>query len=125
MNCPRCEGPLDERVRDGVTIDVCARCRGIWLDRGELEKLIAIATADDRSLAADERPGQRREERFFPPSGERVYTRRRPDDSDARPLPDDPERRWHHDSDAHRMPAAGDGRRRKRRWYESIGDLFD
>ena len=42
MNCPRCGSePLDERVREGVTIDVCGACRGIWLDRGELEKLIA------------------------------------------------------------------------------------
>ena len=32
---------MDERVREGVTIDVCGACRGIWLDRGELEKLIA------------------------------------------------------------------------------------
>lgn len=30
-----------ERERDGVTIDVCEDCRGIWLDRGELEKLLS------------------------------------------------------------------------------------
>ncbi len=42
MNCPRCEtATLDEREREGVTIDVCKGCRGLWLDRGELEKLIA------------------------------------------------------------------------------------
>ena len=47
MNCPRCETTtLDERDRDGVTIDVCRTCRGIWLDRGELEKLIARTTAE-------------------------------------------------------------------------------
>lgn len=47
MNCPRCEtATLDERVRDGVTIDVCHTCRGVWLDRGELERLIARTTAD-------------------------------------------------------------------------------
>lgn len=44
MICPRCNKPtLDERERDGVTIDVCSECRGIWLDRGELERLIAMA----------------------------------------------------------------------------------
>lgn len=37
---------LDERDRDGVVIDACKKCRGIWLDRGELEKLIARATAE-------------------------------------------------------------------------------
>ncbi|MEJ7730446.1 MAG: zf-TFIIB domain-containing protein [Polyangiaceae bacterium] len=42
MNCLRCANePLTERNREGVTIDVCGACRGIWLDRGELEKLIA------------------------------------------------------------------------------------
>ncbi len=42
--CPRCEAPiLWECVRDGVSIDLCRRCRGIWLDCGELERLIARA----------------------------------------------------------------------------------
>ena len=42
MNCPRCIGiTLVEIDRDGITLDRCDRCRGIWLDRGELEKLIA------------------------------------------------------------------------------------
>lgn len=44
MNCPRCERvTLNELDRDGVTIDRCDACRGIWLDRGELEKLMARA----------------------------------------------------------------------------------
>ena len=48
MNCPRCTtAHMTELDRDGVTIDRCDRCRGIWLDRGELEKLIARAGADD------------------------------------------------------------------------------
>jgi len=48
MNCPRCvTEPLDERVRDGVMIDVCGSCRGIWLDRGELEKLTARARDEE------------------------------------------------------------------------------
>lgn len=41
MSCPRCHTPLHELDRDGITIDRCERCRGIWLDRGELEKLLA------------------------------------------------------------------------------------
>lgn len=39
MNCPRCNDSLIEQARSGVQVDVCPRCRGIWLDRGELEKL--------------------------------------------------------------------------------------
>jgi Zn-finger nucleic acid-binding protein len=42
MNCPRChDSVLFEIDRDTITIDRCDRCRGIWLDRGELEKLLA------------------------------------------------------------------------------------
>lgn len=41
MNCPRCSMPMVELDRDGITLDRCDRCRGIWLDRGELEKLLA------------------------------------------------------------------------------------
>jgi Zn-finger nucleic acid-binding protein len=32
---------MSELDRDGITMDRCERCRGIWLDRGELEKLLA------------------------------------------------------------------------------------
>ena len=47
VHCPRCEQvELDERERDGILIDVCRSCRGVWLDRGELEKLIARATRE-------------------------------------------------------------------------------
>jgi Zn-finger nucleic acid-binding protein len=38
--CPRCnDSQLVERRLDGLAIDVCSRCQGIWLDRGELEQL--------------------------------------------------------------------------------------
>lgn len=58
MNCPRCtKDTLDEHERDGVTIDRCRTCRGIWLDRGELEKLLAVARQDAED--ADARRGAR------------------------------------------------------------------
>ena len=48
MNCPRCQGAvLDERERDGVVVDVCLGCKGVWLDRGELDKLITRASRED------------------------------------------------------------------------------
>ena len=43
MLCPVCKVGLAISVRQGIEIDICPQCRGIWLDRGELEKLIAIA----------------------------------------------------------------------------------
>jgi Zn-finger nucleic acid-binding protein len=89
MNCPRCQtSELEEKDRDGVTIDVCRACRGLWLDRGELEKLIARATRD-----FDEAP----------PRQERHYDDDKVDSSRRDP----------------RNP------RKKRRWYETLGDVFD
>ena len=42
MNCPRCNtASMEELDRDGITLDRCNSCRGIWLDRGELEKLLS------------------------------------------------------------------------------------
>ena len=39
-SCPRCEGPtLVEIVLDGVPVDRCRQCHGVWLDAGELEAL--------------------------------------------------------------------------------------
>lgn len=43
MNCPVCQSELRPVDRGGIEIDVCTRCRGVWLDRGELDKLIAAA----------------------------------------------------------------------------------
>ena len=40
MNCPICKVPLVMADKQGIEIDYCPQCRGIWLDRGELEKLI-------------------------------------------------------------------------------------
>ncbi len=40
MNCPKCYEPLRIADRQGIEIDYCPDCRGIWLDRGELDKII-------------------------------------------------------------------------------------
>jgi hypothetical protein len=37
--CPVCQGAMKEVSREGILIDTCTQCRGVWLDRGELEKL--------------------------------------------------------------------------------------
>jgi len=39
MTCPKCHGDMRMYERSGVTVDQCTECRGIFLDRGELEKL--------------------------------------------------------------------------------------
>ena len=40
MPCPVCKVPLSMSDRQGIEIDYCPQCRGIWLDRGELDKII-------------------------------------------------------------------------------------
>lgn len=46
MKCPHCPDTLLlMNDRQGVEIDYCPKCRGVWLDRGELDKLIERATA--------------------------------------------------------------------------------
>ncbi len=40
MNCPICNVPLLLADKNAIEIDYCPKCRGIWLDRGELEKII-------------------------------------------------------------------------------------
>lgn len=50
MNCPVCATELRPVDRQGIEVDVCSRCRGVWLDRGELDRLIersAAAAFDD------------------------------------------------------------------------------
>ena len=46
MKCPTCpDATLTMSERQGVEIDYCPQCRGVWLDRGELDKLIDRAAA--------------------------------------------------------------------------------
>lgn len=40
MLCPKCNVPLTMSERQGIEIDYCPTCRGVWLDRGELDKII-------------------------------------------------------------------------------------
>lgn len=40
MKCPHCGEPLLIADRQGIEIDYCRACRGIWIQRGELDKLL-------------------------------------------------------------------------------------
>ncbi|MFM7127023.1 MAG: zf-TFIIB domain-containing protein [Actinomycetota bacterium] len=49
MKCPVCpDADLVMADRQGIEIDYCAKCRGVWLDRGELDKIIERSTEDVR-----------------------------------------------------------------------------
>lgn len=76
--CPNCNASMQAVSRSGVELDMCPTCRGVWLDRGELEKILS-AGREDRQ---DRERFERDVEAF----------RRDPDDW----------RRRHHDDDHHR-----------------------
>lgn len=43
FTCPRCKIKMKKLKKRNIIIDVCAKCKGMWLDAGEMEKLAAIA----------------------------------------------------------------------------------
>lgn len=69
MNCPVCNDvALVLADRQGIEIDYCPRCRGVWLDRGELDKLIERAHASTR---AEPQRSDYRGERDYKPDSDR------------------------------------------------------
>ena len=40
MFCPNCKADMNQYNKNGIIIDACPHCQGIWLDRGELEKIL-------------------------------------------------------------------------------------
>ena len=53
MQCPIDQSTLVKTERQGVEIDYCPTCRGVWLDRGELDKIIERANEADGTTAAN------------------------------------------------------------------------
>lgn len=56
LMCPNDDAAMQTMERGGVQFDMCPSCRGVWLDRGELEKLMEAATADGRASAPQAAP---------------------------------------------------------------------
>jgi Zn-finger nucleic acid-binding protein len=57
MKCPNCEETLVMTERQGIEIDYCPKCRGVWLDKGELDKIIEKSSS---TSSADDYPRQER-----------------------------------------------------------------
>ncbi len=55
MLCPIDNETLVMSERHGVEIDYCPKCRGVWLDRGELDKIIERAAGSSRGGSQDHR----------------------------------------------------------------------
>jgi uncharacterized protein len=137
MRCPVCEDvSLTISSREGIEIDHCPRCRGVWLDRGELDKIIeraapavvGAARSSDAPLRDDR---DRNEDRGRYDDRDRNEDRGRYDDRDRyedRGRHDDRARyedRGRHD-DRDRNEDRGrydDRKRRKKRGF--LEDIFD
>ena len=105
--CPACRVDLVMSERQGVEIDYCPRCRGVWLDRGELDKILERAAAE---MGGGTRPAPGVQPGVPPsvPPGASPYDRPyRPHDSDEYPA------YGHH----------GYGKHRKRKSF--LNDFFD
>jgi uncharacterized protein len=68
MQCPACpETTLAMTNREGIEIDYCPKCRGVWLDRGELDKIIersatqAVRAPEGRPVDPRQVPGDYRD----------------------------------------------------------------
>lgn len=97
--CPVCRVDLVMADRQGVEVDYCPKCRGVWLDRGELDKIIERSAAYEMPPRAPEAPAPRDSD----------YRRERRDD--------------HHRDEYGGDEYRGYGRRHKRKSF--LGDLFD
>jgi uncharacterized protein len=78
LRCPTCSARLVELDRSGILIDACPECRGVWLDRGELDRIlererrVASGVRDDDEDFFEEMGGERsrpREERRYEERG--------------------------------------------------------
>jgi len=64
MQCPVCDVPLSISSREGVEIDFCPQCRGVWLDRGELDKIIDRASPEPVPARQEPRYEDRGRDRY-------------------------------------------------------------
>ena len=54
MKCPNCDETLLMTHRNNIEIDYCPSCRGVWLDRGELDKMLDYAASQNAPIAGRE-----------------------------------------------------------------------
>ncbi len=76
MFCPACKDTvLSMTERQGVEIDFCPKCRGVWLDRGELDKIIEKSSADAEpaAQAPQYQPPQQQTQQYQQPHHQQPY----------------------------------------------------
>ena len=120
ISCPVCNAPFRESLHDGILIDICTQCRGVWLDRGELEKLLS-AVKDSSGHYSNTSSGSDRDRpphaKEYRKEAQREDHRHRNHDDDD---DDDDDRRHFNTSHPHDRD-----KYRKRSKLESLFGMFD
>ncbi|MDO6145585.1 zf-TFIIB domain-containing protein [Paenarthrobacter aurescens] len=117
MKCPVDSIDLVMSERSGVEIDYCPQCRGVWLDRGELDKIIdrvAAETIPARPAAAPAQPP------IAPPPIYNPFESR-----PQQPRYDDRDRRDYDRRDNDRRDGYDQYGRKRKKKEGFLGDLFD
>lgn len=116
MNCPVDGTALMMTTREGVEIDYCPKCRGIWLDRGELDKLIERAARVEqtgRAALNTDAPKAKRDAAPMYDDSDHDF-----DDFDRRPLRREDDRDYRDNRDHPQ-------KKRKGGFLGEIFDIFD
>lgn len=104
--CPNCNVSMQNVNRSGVELDMCPSCRGIWLDRGELEKILGEVKQEAQGHQQDRQRFDREVQDFH----------RNPDAWKQRHPYDNQHGRYRYDDDYHY--------KKKKKGFD-IFDIFD
>ena len=85
MTCPKCMGQMRQFERSGITVDQCTECRGIFLDRGELERLLDAENSWHGGGGGPARV-QQQHQQPYPQQGQHQPQRHKDWDSDEYPV---------------------------------------
>lgn len=110
MLCPIDQTELVMTERQGVEIDYCPKCRGVWLDRGELDKIIERASATEAGASAGE-------------AARGSFTTPRVGDMQGRVQPLESDRRHDDDDDSYNWDEKKRKKTKRRSFFEEIFDF--
>ena len=120
--CPKCGAPMRSYERSGITVDQCSQCRGIFLDRGELERLVDAETSFHAAAPAYGSPEPRYDKDRY---DKERYDKERYDKERYDKERYDRERYRDRDDDDHRYYGDSHGYHKKNKRRSFLEELFD
>lgn len=126
MNCPTDGTTLLMSERQGIEIDYCPQCRGVWLDRGELDKILERAKLESEA-AAPEAPREQAPQQY----GQEPYGQQQYGQQQQQPRYDDrrydsrDDRRGYDSRDDRGYGSRQGNYRKKKSPFEFLGDIFE